>query len=454
MAVKRVRLVLVAAAVVAVAVIAAAAASRGSSRDAPVTTTAKARAKAPTYLADVKPILDGRCAGCHRMGGVAPFPLTTYAAARSHRAEMATAVAARVMPPWHAARGVRRYLHDPSLTTRQIDTIVRWARGPAARGTPAQASAALPSVSPTMSRVDRRVQLAQPYQPKGWLPGGDDYHCFVVPWTAAKTQFVTGFNAVPQVPAEVHHIIVFLAAPSDAATVDGWDAAEAGPGYRCYGGASAVGAQEIPVRLLAGWAPGLFGGDFPAGTGIEVPPGSRLILQFHYNLEHMHGAAKPDRSSLEFEVADTVQREAAMIPIVDPVWIVAPTTFAIPAGGHAVRHSWNGDPSFLARFFGGGLDFTRGVTVEGVILHMHRLGQSGSVTLAHAGGGDETLLRIPHWDFDWQRAYFLADPPVFRTGDRLGVSCTHRNDTKRLVTWGESSSDEMCIGFVYVAERR
>ena len=68
-------------------------------------------------------------------------------------------------------------------------------------------------------------------------------------------------------------------------------------------------------------------------------------------------------------------------------------------------------PVVPARFFGGGIDLANGVTVEGVILHMHRLGESGSVTLTHAGGADETLLRIPRWDFDWQRAYFLASPP-------------------------------------------
>jgi mono/diheme cytochrome c family protein len=451
--VHRRRLTVVLALVAAVGGIAAVAASRETA-PAPRGESA-AKAAAPTWFGDVKSIVDGRCAGCHRIGGIAPFSLTSYESARAHRAEVAYAVSRRLMPPWHAQRGVRRYLHDPSLTISQIGAIVRWAKAGAPRGDAAHAKPALASVAPAMTRVDRRIRLAQPYTPKGWLPGGDDYHCFVVPWTGDRARYVTGFNAIPAVPKEVHHIIVFLAAPTEAATVDGWDAAEAGPGYRCYGGASAVGARTIPVRLLAGWAPGLAGGDFPAGTGIEVPPGSRLILQFHYNLAHAHmrGGPKPDRSALEFEVADSVERRAAMLPIVDLGWILSPATFAIPANGRPVQHSWQGDPAFLARFFGGGIDFDAGVAVEGVILHMHRLGLSGSVNLRHASGATETLLRVPRWDFDWQRAYFLADPPTFRTGDRLGVSCTHRNTTGRTITWGESSSDEMCLGFVYVAER-
>ena len=215
--------------------IAAAAASRGTTPASPATRDSTTRP--PTYFGDVKPIVDGRCAGCHRLGGIAPFSLTSYASARAHREEMAYAVSRRLMPPWHAQRGVRRYLHDPSLTTGQIGAIVRWAKAGGPRGDAAHAKPAVASVAPSMTRVDRRVRLAQPYTPKGWLPGGDDYHCFVVPWTGDRTQYVTGFDAIPGVPQEVHHIIAFLAAPSDAATVDGWDAAEAGPGYRCYGGA-------------------------------------------------------------------------------------------------------------------------------------------------------------------------------------------------------------------------
>ena len=409
----------------------------------------------PTYFRDVKPILDGRCAGCHRIGAIAPFSLTSYASASSHRLEIAGAVKSRLMPPWHAKAGVRAYVNDPTLTPKQIDAIVRWANAGAPRGNPATAKPALPSVTPTLSRVDLRVQLPQSYTPKGWLPGGDDYHCFDIPWTASTTKYVTGFNAIPGVPTEVHHIIAFVAHPNDASMVDGWDAADPGPGYRCYGGASAVGAATIPVRFLSAWAPGSAGGDFPAGTGIDVAPGSRIILQVHYNLRHAHlaGGPKPDRTALEFALADSVDRRAAMLPVVNFGWILSPSTFAIPAGAREVTHNWTGEMSLAARFFAPGLDLAKGLTIEGAILHMHGLGRTTRLDLVHADGKREALLAIPRWNFNWQRAYYLAEPARLDPGDRLSVSCTHTNPTKRIVTWGESTSDEMCIGFVYVAQR-
>ena len=64
----------------------------------------------------------------------------------------------------------------------------------------------------------------------------------------------------------------------------------------------------------------------------------------------------------------------------------------------------------------------------------------------------EVLLSIKKWQFNWQRDYRLAVPVRFSNGDRLSIRCTHRNRTRRNVTWGENSSDEMCIGFVYVSE--
>jgi mono/diheme cytochrome c family protein len=421
----------------------------------PGTSEARRDAAKPTYLGDVKPILDGRCAGCHRIGGIAPFSLTSYAGARAHRHEIAYAVAHRIMPPWHAKRGVRQYLNDPSLTDAQIATLVRWVKAGAPRGDRAGARTTLPSVTPKLSRVDLRVQLPEPYTPKGWLPGGDDYHCFAIPWTADATKYVTGFNAIPGVPTEVHHIIAFLAHPNDASTVDAWDAADPGPGYRCYGGASAVGAETLPVRFLSGWAPGLAGGDFPAGTGIDVAPGSRLILQVHYNLRHAHmtGGPKPDRTALEFRLDDRVERLAAFLPVMDVGWMIAPPTFAIPAGARQVTHAWTGDPSFMARFFAPGLDLSKGLTVEGAILHMHTLGRTARLDVLHTDGKREPLLVIPRWDFNWQRAYYLAQPAQLAAGDQLSVRCTHTNTTKRTITWGESSSDEMCIGFVYLAQK-
>jgi mono/diheme cytochrome c family protein len=404
----------------------------------------------PTYFQDVKPILDSRCAGCHYAGGIAPFKLTGYLDAYRHRLAMAEAVRSKAMPPWHADSRRRRYLYDPSLTNDQITTLARWAarRGP--RGDASRPGAALPSVAPKLSRVDVRVPMRAPYTPQR-RAGGDDYRCFVLPWVPDRTTHVTGFNLRPGARGQVHHIIVYLATPGNAATLAAWEREDRRPGYGCYGGPSATGRQSFGFQFLSGWVPGSFGTDFARGTGIRIAPGSRLVMQVHYNLESAK-TVRPDRSVVELKLDETVGRRAVYAPLVDAGWILSPRSFRIPARRKRIPHSFVADPRELFRITSG-MDFSNGFVIHSLLLHMHRLGKNGEVALERASGGREVLLRVPRWDFNWQREYHLASSSTFAPGDRLSLRCEHSNPTSKSKTWGENSADEMCIAFLYVSER-
>ena len=92
-------------------------------------------------------------------GGLAPFSLQTYGQARRNRTAIAAAVRTRLMPPWHADRGYRRYLWDPSLSKAQISTIARWASAGAPKGDPGSPGEPLPPVTGGLTRADVRLQL-------------------------------------------------------------------------------------------------------------------------------------------------------------------------------------------------------------------------------------------------------------------------------------------------------
>lgn len=415
----------------------------------------------PTYFQDVKPILDGRCVTCHVAGGIAPFALTSYEQAKKHSSVIAAAVAQRRMPPWLAAPGYRVYRYDPSLTASQIRTIVRWTAAGAPRGDSARPAPPIESVVPTLSRVDLRVPLREPYTPQAGR-GTDDYRCFGVPWTTDRTRYVTGFNLRPGQPREVHHIIAFLIPPAEAAKIDRWEAADARPGYECYGGPSATGEQLMGAQFIAGWAPGMRGTDLPEGTGIRIEAGARLVVQIHYNLDN--AKPRPDRSTLEFKLDDTVAKRGIYLPVVNLGWVISPASMAIPPGKKRVVHSWSGDPRALLRFFAPDIDASRGLVVHSVAHHMHELGERGTIAIEHANGTRSVLLHIPRWDFHWQREYQLAEPATFAPGDRFSIRCEWDNTranqplvggkprAPRLVTWGEDTTDEMCIAFVYATE--
>src|SRR4051795_9687603 len=92
-------------------------------------------ASGPTYNRDVASILDSKCASCHRLGGIAPFALTTAAEAKAHATGIARMTRAGLMPPWMpgedsaaiVGRDARR------LTRGELSTLGRWA----ANGAPA-----------------------------------------------------------------------------------------------------------------------------------------------------------------------------------------------------------------------------------------------------------------------------------------------------------------------------
>src|SRR5688572_23995703 len=93
---------------------------------APQRPSSSPTAGAPTFSRDVAPILHARCASCHRPGEVAPMSLITFRDARPWAAAIRDKVRTRAMPPWHADRQHGRFRNDPSLSEREIDTLVRW----------------------------------------------------------------------------------------------------------------------------------------------------------------------------------------------------------------------------------------------------------------------------------------------------------------------------------------
>src|SRR5258705_1808505 len=92
----------------------------------------------PTFTNDVAPILQRSCQRCHRPGSIGPMSLQTYEDVRPWARSIRAQVTSRAMPPWHIDRnvGVRHFKDDPSLSTREIETIANWIDAGSPRGNP------------------------------------------------------------------------------------------------------------------------------------------------------------------------------------------------------------------------------------------------------------------------------------------------------------------------------
>jgi hypothetical protein len=402
--------------------------------------------RAPTWHRDVQPLMAQSCGACHVEGGIAPFPLTTFREAYDRRALIREQVESRRMPPWPPGPGCTDYEHDRSLPDADRATLLAWLDNGAPEGNPSDARSAPPPPAAGLSRVDRTLRLSAPYAP---VQSPDEYRCFLLDWPETEERYITGFNAVPGNPSIVHHVLAFLATPDRVSQFQSLDDADAGPGYRCFGGPGGV------AQALGAWAPGSRGGDFPAGTGLLVPAGSKIILQVHYNLTP--GSARVDQTSIEVKLDAAVAKTAFLLPWANPAWVNG-QAMPIAAGAPDVVHSFAFAPGpYLSSITGGQIP-NGPFTVYAAALHQHLRGTRSRVEIQRSSGARECVLDIPRWDFHWQGAYGLKSPKRVDRADALSIECHWDNSAQnqpagrapRDLNWGEGTDDEMCLSFLYI----
>ena len=368
---------------------------------------------APTYYKDVLPITQVSCNNCHSEGGIAPFALDSYEAAKAKAALMADATTNKRMPPWLASKDCGGpFVGDRSLSDAQISTLTAWFQGGALEGNPADAPAPA-GAAEALPKVDLTLQMAQAYT----ATIRDDYRCFIVDPALAQEQVVTGYDISPGEKRVVHHVILYIV-PRAAALAK--DAQDTRPGWECFGG-----ANVDTDGTLGAWAPGGAAVRFPAGTGIRVATNQVLAMQVHYNTEN---AVLPDQTSVKLMYGTGAERSAYLLPLVAD-------NFSIPANGQNYAHSED-----FPNSFGFALN------LWGFLPHMHTKGRKISLT---AGAANECLVDIQRWDFHWQTQYFRKTAYQLSRTSAVHLNCTWDNPTASAVTWGEGTSDEMCFAFVY-----
>ena len=417
-----------------------------------------------TYYGHARAILEAHCVPCHSPGEPSPLYLTTYQAAYAARDLIRSEVGAERMPPWGASTDCDLYAPDDGLNAADRATLVAWVDAGAPEGFPADYIA--PFVDPPVTLDGPTVAMAmpEPYTPPA---GADDYRCFPITWTGTVPLYVTGANIVPGARAQVQHVIAYTSGPEMATTVLAADMAHDGPGYPCFGspmpseGAS-VATNAGAFSWLSAWMPGSGAHLFPADTGIEIAPGSTIVLQVHYDTTATEPIA--DQTTAYFEVVSSVALPAAIYPFTNFSWAYSQGAMVIPAGEPAVTQTHAADITGWGNNFP--VDLGRAANtpmlVHSVALHMHRLGRSATVSLERSNGAQDCMLDVAGWDFDWRRSYTFSDAKIVNPGDMIHISCTWDNSqanqpwldgaqaTAQDVTWGEGPQDEMCLALLFV----
>jgi Copper type II ascorbate-dependent monooxygenase, C-terminal domain len=330
------------------------------------------------------------------------------------------------------------------------------------------------------------VSIVSPwYTPRTTVGSTDDYHCMLVNPHITENSYVISSRFEPG-SVEVHHAVLALVPPSLAGKALRENAQTDGKGWTCFGAPSLPGAnlsQFLSTPFLSIWAPGHGTDALPRGTGVRLPAGSLVIEQVHYNLL---AGDKPVQNSLAL---DTVPATTPLLPLNLNI-ALAPPDLPCPSGvtgplcnraasvanqgkrfgeqaveivggieglcGHSASDPPDGDTaSCISTIHKGGY-------IVRTQAHMHLLGVSFSMIVNPGTPQARTVLDVPHYNFDYQKAYNLAAPIRVKPGDKLQVNCTYnprlaqelpalRKAPPHYVTWGDGSSDEMCIGLAWTS---
>ena len=240
---------------------------------------------------------------------------------------------------------------------------------------------------------------------------------------------------------------------------------------------------------LSSWAPGRGKDVSPSGYGTPFKKGEQLVLQVHYNLLAADGAKlQTDQSKIRIQA---IPAKGSAVKQLNIELLPAPVELACPKGvtgplcdRRASLIDLAARTSSASAFESAGINVicgqdpfkpiasltstcvktaTSGYTIIAAGAHMHLLGRSLKIVLNPGESTEKLIFDVKDYNFDNQRPTILKTPIKVVAGDKIKVECTFDPTLRgripqlaklepRYVTWGEGSSDEMCLGVISSAK--
>ena len=381
---------------------------------------AKATPASVTYHNRISRIIQTNCIECHRDGGVGPFSLEKYEDVVAHAGMIRKVVERGTMPPWFAApAGEGKHSHwanDRSVPAADKADLFAWLKSDRPKGDPADAP--LPRTYADGWLIGKpdvvfEFPKAVAVKANGTMP----YQNITVETKLTEDKWVKAVEVRPSAREVVHHVLVFVLPPGKEDADDPRDA-----------------AAEERKGFFAIYVPGQSVLSYPDGFAKRLPKGSRLRFQMHYT---PNGTATEDKTRIGLVFAEKAPLyEVKVAGIVNP-------RLSIPPG--ADNH-----PEVAT------LRIPVNATALGFLPHMHLRGKAFRYEITPSGGKSETVLDIPHYDFNWQLYYRLAEPWSLPPGTVVKATGWFDNsdknpanpDPKKTVRWGPQTTDEMMLGYL------
>jgi len=359
-----------------------------------------------------------------------------YASVRPWAKAIRKSVLNRSMPPFPAAGPIGKYQDDIRLTDEEIATIASWVDGGGLRGDADDAPTPLkwPAHTAQIEDPDLVIEFpsisSDPRNQDLWavLYSG---HVF------EETTWIDSYELIASDPSLMHHARVH-------AIDNTFYIPEKLISYGPLSDLPQLGKNAAEnsdansrINYLDVWTPGTGVMRRPGGT-FRVRAGERIILRAHI-------APTPEIRTSNVSLALRLANGEVTTRISKTVLLHK--DFEIQPGED--NYTYRGEREIR------GAGWLRSVWV-----HMHRRGKSVRLALRYKDGETKEILRIPRWDFDWQRVYHLTTPIPVPPGTKLEAIAVWDNsernpdnpDPKALVKFGPRTEDEMFVARTFISQ--
>ena len=360
-----------------------------------------------SYHDTIAPILEERCVECHQIGGIGPWAMTSYDMIKGFSPMIREVIRTDRMPPWHSDPNIGSFLHDRSLTSKEIKTLVHWIEAGSPRGEGYD-----PLADPRESLPDWPLGVPDLILtvPSFDVPatGVVDYQRPYVVNPLEEGKWLRASTVKVGSRESVHHVLTgyLKEIPKSGQSNEVRWGASVG-GY-------AVGAESMIAR---------------EGLGTYIPAGGAIGLQMHYT---PFGREVTDTTQIGLYFYD--KRPPRMLRnsvIMD---------FSIEIPPEKANHA---ETAYL--------EFPKDAELFYAFPHAHYRGQSSTLAIRYPDGREEMILSLPKYDFNWQRAYEFKDPIKVPAGAKLIARYTYDNSTQnaanpdpsKKIVWGDQSFEEM-----------
>lgn len=370
----------------------------------------------PDYSSEVAPIIVEHCSECHRQGGVGPFAMDSYIMLLGWSPMIREVLLNKRMPPAQVDPYIGHSQAARYLSKEKLQTLVHWIDNGAPRGEGA--------VDPLEQLPDSEAGqwlLGEPdfivAAPANQVPrtGVMDYIHADVSLPFAEDRWIRALQYRPGDASVLHHLMTYVTAPEE----DFWGEERA--------------QQSVTRKFIEGYAPGKPRAiEFPAGTGVFVPQGHKLSMQFHYVT---NGQSTVDVTEMGLYFSNEPGLREKLTQAVGARFVIPANAPEFPVEAEHV--------------------FDEAIVLIGVRARMNSRGKKMQFAVNYPDGSTEQIFSVPAYNYGWQPHYLLDHPLRLPAGSVVKVSGAFDNsisnpgnpDPDKQVPFGLESWDEMFTGY-------